>query len=54
MAIGTFWLGEGVGLNWPIGDWFIQPNLFFSALMAPGEATTGVGIAKASGLGHLS
>lgn len=21
MAFGTFWLGEGVGLNWPLGDW---------------------------------
>jgi len=23
MAFGTFWLGEGVGLNWLFGDWFL-------------------------------
>ncbi len=35
-AFGTFWAGEGVGLDWPGADWAILGLLIFYAVIAAG------------------
>lgn len=32
LSYGTFWLGEGIGLNWQIGDWMLLALIGFYSL----------------------